>query len=48
MICQTCGEGMMGDGYKIPFHCIYVSEQIWWYEAPDSGPYFCEEEEEDT
>lgn len=42
-VCENCGENMSGDGYTIPYHCINVSEEIWWYEAPDSGPYYCEE-----
>lgn len=32
---------MSGDGYTIPIHCIDRSEEDWWYEPPDSGPYFC-------
>jgi hypothetical protein len=47
MRCKTCGDDMSGDGYKIPLHCINVSEEVWWCEAPDSGPYFCDEGEEE-
>lgn len=46
MICKICGEDMVGDGYTLPLHCINRSERDWWYEAPDSGPYYCEGEEE--
>ena len=44
MICKSCGDDMSGDGYKIPYHCIRVSEKDWWYQPPDSGPYFCDED----
>lgn len=44
MICKSCGDDMSGDGYKIPFHCIRVSEEEWWYTPPDSGPYYCDED----
>lgn len=32
---------MSGDGYSIPLHCINAYEDDWWYEPPDSGPYYC-------
>lgn len=48
MICKTCNDEMFGDGYTIPFHCINASEEDWWYEAPDSGPYYCRNEEDET
>lgn len=44
MICKSCGDDMSGDGYTIPFHCIRVSEEDWWYTPPDSGPYYCDED----
>lgn len=47
-ICRDCGEYMEGDGYTLPFHCINLSEEVWWYNEPDSGPWYCgfaEEEE---
>jgi len=47
MICKNCKEEMSGDGYSLSLHCINVSEEIWWYQAPDSGPYYCEEEDEE-
>jgi len=37
---------MGGDGYTLPFHCINVSEEDWWYSPPDSGPYYCDGDEE--
>jgi hypothetical protein len=43
MICKNCGEDLSGDGERIPFHCINLSEEDWWYEPPDSGPYYCDQ-----
>lgn len=36
---------MHGDGYTLPMHCINALESSWWYSPPDSGPYYCEESE---
>jgi hypothetical protein len=47
MICKNCGEDLSGDGYKIPFHCMNLSEEDWWYEPPDSGPYYCVDDNTD-
>ena len=40
-VCPNCGGELSGDGYKMPIHCLEVSEEDWWYEPPDSGPYYC-------
>lgn len=45
-VCKECGEYMSGDGYTMPYHCINVSEEKWWYSEPDSGPWYCEGDEE--
>ena len=45
-VCHSCGENLSGDGNTIPYHCINLSEEIWWYSEPDSGPWYCEQEEE--
>lgn len=42
--CPNCGEYLSGDGRTIPYHCINRSEEEWWYSEPDSGPWYCEEE----
>jgi len=47
MICRDCGEDMSGDGYKIPFHCINLSEEDWWYTEPDSAPHYCNLEDQE-
>lgn len=44
-ICKNCGETLSGDGSTIPYHCINVSEEDWWYSAPDEGPFYCDFEE---
>jgi len=47
--CRDCGELMEGDGYTFPVRCPNLSEEVWWYEAPDSGPWYCNfQEEEDA
>jgi len=43
--CPNCGEFLSGDGYGTPERCPNASEERWWYSEPDSGPYYCEEEE---
>lgn len=45
--CPNCGEYLSGDGRTIPYHCINRSEEEWWYSEPDSGPWYCEDENED-
>ena len=40
-ICPHCGEHMLGDGYRIPYHCPNAYEELWWYSEPDSGPWLC-------
>ena len=47
MICKNCGDDMSGDGYSLPYHCINAYVEDWWYSAPDEGPFYCTEEEED-
>ena len=46
-VCVKCGEYMSGDGYTIPLHCPNASEVDWWYSEPDSGPWYCNYEEEE-
>jgi len=46
--CKYCGDDMMGDGYRLPFHCINALEEDWWYSAPDEGPHYCNFVDEDT
>lgn len=43
MQCDTCGEDMIGDGYRMVLHCPYA--EFLCAEA-DSGPIHCEGEEE--
>ena len=38
MICKTCGETMLGDGYKTTLHCPSV--EVWDVE-PDADPIHC-------
>ena len=45
-ICPNCGENMIGDGYTLPYHCPNAYEEEWWYEPPDSGPWFCSIDED--
>ena len=45
-ICPNCGENMIGDGYTLPYHCPNAYEEDWWYEPPDSGPWFCSIDED--
>ena len=47
MQCKKCGDDMSGDGYTLPFHCINASEEDWGYSEPDSGPHYCNYEEEE-
>ena len=44
--CPNCGEYLSGDGYGTPERCPNALEERWWYTEPDSGPYYCLEEEE--
>ena len=44
--CPNCGEFLSGDGYGTPERCPNALEERWWYAEPDSGPYYCSEEEE--
>lgn len=43
--CQVCGEYLIGDGHILPLHCPNASEEKWWYSEPDSGPWFCDEDD---
>lgn len=43
--CPTCGECLSTEGYGMPARCPNASEERWWYQAPDSGPYYCLEGE---
>lgn len=47
-ICPNCGEHMIGDGYTLPSHCPNAYEDDWWYEAPDSGPWYCNENDDNN
>ena len=38
MICKTCGETMIGDGYKTALHCPSVEA---WDVEPDADPIHC-------
>lgn len=43
--CIYCGGQMLGDNYSEPLRCEYLSELPEGAE-PDSGPYFCNPDEE--
>ena len=43
MICKTCGENMIGDGYTIPYHCPNV-DIIGFGIEPDANPIHCIED----
>lgn len=46
-VCIVCGEHMSGgDSFGIPSHCPNASEEKWWYEPQDSGPWYCDEDDE--
>ena len=45
--CPNCGEYLNGDGYGMPVRCPNASEERWSYSEPDSGPYYCLEDEEE-
>jgi hypothetical protein len=46
-VCPVCGEIMTGgDSFGIPSHCSNASEEKWWYSPQDSGPWYCEPEDE--
>ena len=46
-VCTVCGENMIGgDSFGIPSHCPNASEEKWWYEPQDSGPWYCDEDTE--
>lgn len=36
---------MCGDGSSLPYHCINRSEEDWWYQPPESGPYYCDNDD---
>ena len=44
MICKTCGETMIGDGYKTVVHCPNVDPWDGDWE-PDANPVHCTEEQ---
>lgn len=46
MRCIKCGDDLIGDGYSIPFHCVNAVDEAWLYNAPDSGVYLCDFEDE--
>ena len=47
--CPNCGEYLVGDGYSNgdPVRCPNALEEDWWYSEPDSGPWYCNFEEEE-
>lgn len=48
-VCPKCGEYLVGDGYSNgdPVRCPNALEEDWWYSEPDSGPWYCDFEEEE-
>jgi len=47
MTCPTCGGDIIGDGYTSVHHCESANEQDYEYAAPDEGPFYCKESNED-
>jgi len=47
-ICPNCGETLEGDGYSNgnPIRCPNALEEDWWYSEPDSGPWYCNIDED--
>lgn len=47
--CPHCGEYLVGDGYSNgdPVRCPNALEEDWWYSEPDSGPWFCNDNDDD-
>jgi len=43
MICKTCGENMIGDGYTTPYHCPNI-DIIGSGIEPDANPIHCIED----
>ena len=45
--CPNCGEYLVGDGYSNgnPVRCPNALEEKWWYSEPDSGPWYCDEDD---
>ena len=48
-VCPNCGEHLVGDGYSNgdPVRCPNALEEDWWYSEPDSGPWYCNEDNYD-
>lgn len=41
MTCPHCGGEMEGDGYNQVIRCENSIEEVWRYEPPDAGPFYC-------
>jgi uncharacterized protein (DUF983 family) len=42
--CPECGGELLGDGYTTVIHCENIEEEVYYYAAPDEGPFYCEQE----
>ncbi len=40
--CPECGGDLIGDGYTTVIHCEYTEEEVYYYAAPDEGPFYCD------
>ena len=47
MICPNCNGNVHGNGYTSVHHCENAAEVDYEYAAPDEGPFFCKESNED-
>ena len=47
MICPSCGERMIGDGYAEPVRCPNVDWSVWFDREPDGRPLTCQDAEEE-
>ena len=45
MICNNCGEEMVGDGFILVYHYPYTYKDISLYE-PDANPVYCNEQDQ--
>lgn len=49
MICKHCGNDMLGDGYNSVYRCVNIREPLYSeieeFAEPDSGPWYCSEED---
>jgi uncharacterized protein (DUF983 family) len=42
--CPECGGDLIGDGYTAVIHCESLEEEVYYYAAPDEGPFYCKQE----